>query len=122
MAKKAKISNNLPSFGRNAKEAIRSTLLEAGREILIKSKTKAPFKDGGLRRDSDVTIVAPLGVWVRYWVEYASVQERGRRNGSREFTNYTTAGTGAHFLENAGKEVDSKMGYLYQKHLRGVKP
>lgn len=45
--------------------------------------------------------------------EYASVQERGQRAGSRPFTNYTTPGTGAGWFARAiGSVVTNQLMYI----------
>lgn len=50
-------------------------------------------------------------------VAYAAYQERGHRfDGSRQVHNYTTPGTGAHYLEESGKQV-AKEGISQWLHL-----
>lgn len=63
---------------------------------------------GNLRRDIIKTVKGNTAS-VTWQKEYASYQERGRRkDGSRVVKRYTTSGTGAHFAENAAKQLPSK--------------
>lgn len=74
-------------------------------EIGVKTGGRTPFKKGPLRdqtyhekvRDNHFQVVVP--------VEYAEVQEKGRRGNSKAFRNYTTAGTGKGFFEEASGGV-----------------
>ena len=70
------------------------------------SKVTAPLLTGKLRNSSRVVRNAPLNYSALYGggnVPYAAYQERGmRRDGSHVVRHYTTPGTGAHFLRNAG--------------------
>jgi len=99
---------------------LEGALREGARDIHISAKTKAPYKDGGLRSDSDFIKLGRHHWRVRFLKEYAAVQEKGKRKGARPFRNYTTAGTGAHYLESSGDEIASKINAKFKKHIRGM--
>ena len=123
MARSAKVTviDRLPQFKQLNKIVMEDALREGARDILIKSRTKAPFKTGDLRRDSYTRKVSTLKYRVSYWKEYAAYQERGmRKGGSHRVIHYTTAGTGKHFLRNAGNEVAKAMPRIYKKHAKRV--
>lgn len=73
------------------------------------SKVTAPLLTGKLRYSSRVERNAPLNYSAIYGggdVPYAAYQERGmRRDGSHKVRHYTTPGTGAHYLRNAGNAI-----------------
>lgn len=83
------------------------------------SKVTAPMSDipghrGTLRNSSRIERNGPLNYSAVYGggsVQYAAYQERGRRKNPpyHEVRHYTTPGTGAHFLRNAG-DVTAKQG------------
>lgn len=64
---------------------------------------KTPKKDGLLRAGVTKSVVGIIGAirWSRF---YAYWQERGYTSG--KVIRYTTRGTGAHFAENAAREVE----------------
>lgn len=70
----------------------------AADEVIKISKPKTPKKTGELRR-SILREVLGLKGKIRWLKNYAVYQER------KQFKNYTTAGTGPHFAENAIKKV-----------------
>lgn len=74
-------------------------------EIGIKTSGRTPFKDGALRGQTYHQKRSVLKYQVISPVEYASVQEAGVRSGSRQFSNYTTAGTGKGFFKSAVASV-----------------
>lgn len=96
-------------------------------EIHIKTAGRTPFKKGPLRSYTrherkeygrEFSVIVGGGA---YGVEYAMVQELGRRAGAAPFRHYTTPGTGPRFIEKAFdatgrhfdnyvKEAASKMG------------
>lgn len=95
----------------NVKAAHRA-LMEA---ILITSRMKAPKKtppSGMLRLTGEVKDEpAPDTMAVIYGdnIAYAAYQERGMRaDGSHKVRNYTTPGTGAHYLKNAGDTITKR--------------
>jgi hypothetical protein len=73
-------------------------------EIERESDPKTPKKSGRLRMDKIKQVLGLRGK-MAWGKDYAAVQELGRRKGSRPFSNYTTAGTGAHYAENAMKKT-----------------
>lgn len=95
------VNNRLPQFKSHLYLVLGDALKEAGRDILIGSRRKAPFRKGPLRAQSDVRKINPLHQRIEFNIEYAAPQEAGRAGG-RVFRNYTTRGTGAHFLESTG--------------------
>lgn len=70
----------------------------AADEVVKISTPKTPKKTGELRR-SVLRQVLGLRGKVRWLKKYAIYQE------TKQFKNYTTAGTGPHFAENAIKKV-----------------
>lgn len=99
---------------------LENALREGARDIHISAKTKAPYKDGGLRSDSDFIKLGKFRWRIRFLKEYASVQEKGKRAGARRFTNYTTSGTGAHFLETSGDSIVKNLNAKFKKHIKGM--
>lgn len=98
-----RVENKLPQYKNSLYKALDDGFKMLATDILVKSRNVAPFKKGQLRSDSD-TIRKGLAHWqIRYHKEYAGVQERGSRGGIR-FRNYTTSGTGPHYLEKTGNE------------------
>lgn len=73
---------------------------------------KTPKRDGPLRNDVLKKVLGLTGeiVWPK---KYAAAQEVGTTRGF-PIKNYTTPGTGAHFAENAVREVTKRA----DKHLR----
>lgn len=89
---------------------------ERGLEMMAQSiqnlaLMKVPRRDGDLgdschieKKGKQVAVIFGGGD-----IKYAAYQERGHRyDGSHQVRNYTTAGTGAHYLEESGKEVTAK--------------
>lgn len=99
--------DGLASFLSKSSDASNMALAHMAQDVEIGVKTggKTPFKDGPLRdqtyheqvRDKHFQVVVP--------VEYAEVQEKGRRGSSKAFRNYTTAGTGKGYFEEASDGV-----------------
>jgi hypothetical protein len=104
------IKNKLPSFKRSLYNVLDDAFKEGARDTLINALPKTPFDMGGLKADSDVKKIADLHWRVSFNKEYASVQEL------KEHKNYTTSGTGAHFLKNAGDEQRDKIKDIARKH------
>lgn len=110
-----KVVNKLPLFTTVSKVVLSQALDEAGRDILINARNRAPFKKGALRRESVLSVVGTHKRRVSFWVEYARFQEMGG-SGGRRVRNYTTSGTGAHFLEEAGKAAVTGFAATLAKH------
>lgn len=115
MASKVKVTNNLPRFKDSAYKVFDDALREGARDILIISKNKAPHLTGGLRSDNDANKIRNLKWRVSYYKEYARFQEFGG-DSSRRVRNYSTPGTGKHYLRNAGKQVSEKILNTFKKH------
>lgn len=76
-------------------------------EIIIKTGGRTPFaKTGFLRNQTRHEKLAPFKWRVIAPVEYAAVQEAGRRAGGKFFKHYTTPGTGRGWFKAA---VDTVM-------------
>lgn len=112
MASKVTIKDNSATWLRmkliNCDNALRAMA-----DATIKtSKITAPLLNGPLRNSSRIVRNGPLNYSAMYGggnVEYAGYQERGmRRDGSHKVRHYTTPGTGAHFLRNAGDVVTKR--------------
>ena len=77
-------------------------------DIYAKATPKTPLRSNGLRTSVLRNVLGNVGT-IEWRVPYASVQEKGYRKTKTgkivEFQHYTTPGTGAHYAENAVKEV-----------------
>lgn len=90
----------------------------AAEDVLRKAYSKTPRKDGNLRADTTVAVQGNKAIIV-WHKQYAQYQERGmRRDGTHVVRNYTTAGTGKKFAENAVKEVVKETGSYVLKAMR----
>lgn len=73
------------------------------------AQMKAPYDGGGQLRKSARVLSTSSEASVIFGgsgVAYAGYQERGSRyDGTHQVHNYTTSGTGAHYLEETGKRV-----------------
>lgn len=102
-----RVENRINQFANSAKDKFNDALRESAVNILVASKSRAPFDKGGLRSDTDAKQIVRLHWRVSYWKEYARFQEFGG-DGRRIVRRYKTAGTGKKFLSTAGdKEVDN---------------
>lgn len=113
--KHVKVVDKLPSFARQLRNAYDDALSEVAKDILIASRNVAPFQKGALRRESDTSQVRLLLWRVSYWIEYARYQEFGGDE-KRTVRNYSTAGTGKHFLQKTGDDRKSRMVITLKKH------
>jgi hypothetical protein len=111
------INDRMPAFKRSVDNVMEDALREGARDILINSRTKAPFKKGALRSNSDVKKMGSLAWRIAYYIEYARFQEFGGDN-RRKVRNYTTAGTGAYYLRDAGNDMRHKLDGIFKKHGR----
>lgn len=109
------IKNKMPTFERSAFDVLDDALKEGARDGLISAKEHAPFDKGGLRGNTDITRQGAHGWRISFWIEYARFQEFGG-DSKRSVRNYTTGGTGAHYLKNAGDEQVAKLKTLFKKH------
>lgn len=111
------INDKMPAFNKSAKIVLADALREGARDVLIKSKSRAPFQKGGLRSETEVKSITPLLWRVSYWKEYARYQEFGG-DGKRTVRNYSTSGTGKGYLKKSGDEVANKINRVFVKHGR----
>jgi hypothetical protein len=110
------VENKLPLFSTQVSIVMSDALREGARDTLVNSRTKAPFKKGQLRAESDTYMIAgPLAWRVSYWKQYARFQEKGG-DSRRRVRNYTTPGTGAHFLKSAGDATATRIRTIFIKH------
>lgn len=91
--------------------AIEACLQRMAEDILRVAKTHVPRKQNTLTKSGQVEKgLSANEVYVTFGndgsdaADYASVQEQGHRNGI-PFVNYTSPGTGAHYLKNAGDKI-----------------
>ena len=90
-------------------------------EIGIKTGGRTPFQKGALRGETYHRKKAVLKYEVVAPVEYAEVQEKGIRSGSRAFTNYTTAGTGKGWFRGAVDKVTKTADNYFRSAVRSVR-
>jgi len=112
---KVKVKDKLPQFSVKAKLLLDQAIGEAAKDTLIDARNRAPFKDGQLRRNSDTTQRKLMLHRVSFFTEYARFQEFGG-NSSRTVRNYSTSGTGKHYLKNAGDKNTTKLRTTLKKH------
>ena len=109
------VIDKLPRFKGSLYNVMDDALNEGARDTLLKAKTKAPVEHGHLRGASEIKRVGRLKQRISFWIEYARFQEFGG-DGKRRVRKYTTAGTGAHYLRNAGDEQARMMPNIIKKH------
>lgn len=112
-----RVDDKLPQFKVVARMVLNDGLKEAGRDTLIKARTRAPFQKGGLRSNSEVKAVSLLWQRVSFWLEYARFQEFGGDE-KRTVRRYSTSGTGKHYLRKSGDEMTKKLPMILAKHGR----
>lgn len=115
MSKSVRIIDKLPQFKNVSSQVLSDALDEAGKDILIDARNRAPFRKGALRRESVLSVVSTHKRRISFWVEYARFQEFGGSGGKR-VRNYSTPGTGAHFLQNAGDKAVASFARTLAKH------
>lgn len=108
--------DNIKKFVRNNERIMDTVLGRISRDIVTIAKITVPFKRGDLMKSGKAERVMSMKHKVVFDTNYASYQERGRRqDGSNVVRNYSTPGTGKNFLKNAGKTVASNaLNYLKQ--------
>lgn len=93
---------------------------EIADDILNLALAKVPIKEGTLYESGQVESKGTLHYIVSFGDDgsdaenYAGAQEAGTTRGYK-INNYTTAGTGAHFLEKAGKKVSPRIMFYLNK-------
>ena len=107
---KLTVKDNLPKFTVKLKDTLELTLKELARDTLIRARDKTPKNKGALRADSYVKRLSQLSWRVGYNKDYAYKME------TVEFKNYTTAGTGAHYLGDALEVTNDMVKVAIFKH------
>ena len=92
---------------------MRKGVINMGGDILRLSTPVTPYKHGDLRVRRRVVPTAK-GARVEWLSGHAAVQNRGFRAGARPFSQYTTPGTGSHFVEAGLKAVKSNIGSYFE--------
>ena len=118
---KVTVIDRMPQFKRSAYSVLNDALAEGAKEVLINAKTKAPYKKGPLRSNSDTRQMGILWHRISFWIIYAAFQEFGG-DASRTIRNYTTPGTGKHYLKSSGDEVVIKLKTMFKKHGMRARP
>lgn len=108
-----KITDSSGAWFNNQLAKVNEALGKMAQSIKAESQLKAPLSEGGGALRKSVRIVkANKQVSIIYGggsVAYAGYQERGARyDGTHKVRHYTTSGTGAHYLEEAGKRVTAE--------------
>lgn len=106
----ATVKDDLPKFRHKLYEVLDDAFREAASDIIKRAKERAPFNKGPLRADSNVNKEGNLHWRISFFKEYAAVQELV------EHKNYTTSGTGAHYLERSGDEQVAQLKMIAKKH------
>lgn len=112
-----KITNKLPAFSASVRVVMDDAVREGARDTLINAKTKAPLQKGTLRSESNVKKMATALYRVSFFAVYARYQEFGG-DANRTIRNYTTPGTGKHYLRDAGNQEQKKLIPIFKKHAR----
>lgn len=121
-----RVDDRMAAFKRANENAMERALARMRNDIFVLSQFKVPFKDGELKSSGDQKQMGRLHHRVLYGEQgaqdYASYQHRGmRKDGSRLVKRYTTAGTGKHFLTDAGKVVAPKSGMYFKREAENVR-
>lgn len=116
-----KINDKLPIFTSKLKIYADDAMKELAKDIFTVAKSNAPYKHGRLRNESKpIDKKSNAHYWVQFRAVYARYQEFGG-DGRRIIRKYTTAGTGKHYLQNAGNRQTSRAIGVIRKHLtRGI--
>lgn len=114
------VVNHLPKFSNLLDSVLDDAIKEGAVDGLVNARTKAPFDMGGLRADSETKQIKRMHWRISFWKIYARYQEFGG-DSKRTVRKYTTSGTGAHFLRNAGDEQFKKLVSKFKKHGSRVK-
>lgn len=87
-------------------------LINMAGDILRLSTPVTPYKHGDLRVRRRVRAIAK-GARIEWLSGHAAVQNKGSRKG-HPFRNYTTPGTGPHFVEAGIKAVKPNVGSYFK--------
>jgi hypothetical protein len=115
MTNRVTVKDRLPDYKRSLYNVLDTAIAETAKDILIVSRNRAPYDKGALRRESEVKQIVPMQYRVSYFVEYARFQEFGG-DATRRVRNYTTSGTGAHYLQKTGDEKVAALRMAFVKH------
>lgn len=77
-------------------------------EMIVSSTPNTPKDTGRMRMDINKQVLGLNGK-VKWGKNYAKYQE------TKRFQNYTTAGTGPHFAEDAARDIISRTGNVARK-------
>ncbi len=116
-----RIDDNLPQFTRSLYSVMDDAIKEGARDTLRNARTRAPFKAGQLRSDSDIHKQGRLLWRISFWKEYARFQEFGG-DGKRRVRNYSTSGTGKRYLQTSGDEQAMRIRAVFKKHAMRARP
>lgn len=103
-----KIKSNSGAVTAMIENNVSQAITQMANAVRTNSRMMAPRKDNHLRSSVQVsgTKLKKVVSYGNTAVPYAAYQERGMRaDGTHVVRNYTTAGTHAHFLEQAGDAV-----------------
>ncbi len=120
MAKKGtKFENKFPGHRRAIEAQVDQMLDSMATDIVRLAEMKVPLKDGDLWGRIRKIKKAMNSYIVEVNSAYAAYQERGMRaDGSRVVRNYTTGGTGPHFLKKSTKTVYGRLRTYFKKSNR----
>lgn len=108
-----RVDSQIPRHKQGTKKNMNLALQRMRNDIFILSQVKVPYKEGTLQHSGQQKQVADLHHRVSYGESgaeaYTAYQHRGARaDGSHPVRNYTTAGTGKHFLDESGAVISGK--------------
>lgn len=103
-----KITDNSSKLKSEASQNYNIALRLMASAIVVESTPKTPKKFGLLRQNVLKEVVG-LNAKVSWNQDYAEIQE------VKQFTNYTTPGTGPHFAENAVKTIVDKADQFFRE-------
>jgi len=118
---KVTVIDRMPAFKISANRVLNDALSEGAKEILYNARTRAPYKKGPLRANSETRQMGILWHRISFWLVYARFQEFGG-DGKRVIRNYTTPGTGKGYLKKSGDEVAQRLRNTFRKHGRRARP
>lgn len=109
MGSKVVITNNIKQFVKANDVHMNNAVEKMADDTLKMAQIDVPLDKGTLQKSGEVEKKDEMQyiVWFGKKGEasdYAAAQEAGTIRG-RPIRNYSTPGTGAHFLENAGKKI-----------------
>lgn len=120
-----KVVDNIKRFYILNTQSMDTMLGRMAKDVQQIAKIRVPYKEGDLQGSIRPNRVAILHHRVDVGggdIKYAHYQEAGqRKDGSHRVRNYTTPGTGKHFLKDAGERVEKNaINYLKQAAIKSV--